>query len=204
MEKRQNAHRNISTIILSAGLSTRMKQPKLVLPWGKDTILGTVISAFKDAEVGDIVVVTGGSRELVEQEATKHNAKTVFNPKYENGEMVDSLKAGLAKIMDGNSTATFVALADHPFISSHDIRGMIDLYNKGKAKLIVPSYSMRRAHPWLIDRELWPDVMKIEPPDTMREFVNAHSNLIAYYIVEMSKILEDLDTPEDYERLRPQ
>jgi len=74
----RNAYRHLSTIILSAGLSKRMKKSKLTLPWGKSTVLGTVISAYQEAGINHVIVVTGGHRESVEREALQHNAIPVF------------------------------------------------------------------------------------------------------------------------------
>ncbi len=197
------AHSQLSTIILAAGLSTRMNQPKLVLPWGDHTILGTVITSFQKAEMGEIVVVTGGYREVVEKEAAKYHVETVFNKDFENGEMADSLKTGLSFLMTKDTQAVFVALADQPGISSYDIEQMAKLYESQKPKMIIPSYEMRRGHPWLIDRNLWESVMQLHHPLTMRDFIEANKNEIVYYLVKQSNILDDLDTPEDYERLRP-
>lgn len=203
MNKINNAHSHLSGIILAAGLSSRMKKSKLVLPWGEHTILGTVITVFQKAGMGEIVVVTGGYREVVEQEAAKYHVQSVFNQNFENGEMADSLKAGISNIMNHDTSAVFVALADQPGISSYDIEEMAKLYESEKPKMIIPSYEMRRGHPWLIDRSLWNSVLKIKPPRTMRDFIEENKAEIVYYIVKKSNILDDLDTPEDYERLRP-
>lgn len=199
----KNAHSQLSTIILAAGLSTRMNEPKLVLPWGENTILGTVITSFQKAGMGEIVVVTGGYREVVEKEAARYHVESVFNKDFENGEMADSLKTGLSFLMNKDTRAVFVALADQPGISSYDIEEMAKLYYSEKPKMIIPSYEMRRGHPWLIDRSLWESVMKLHRPLTMRDFIEENRNEIVYYLVKQSNILDDLDTPEDYKRLRP-
>ncbi len=57
---------NISAILLAAGLSSRMGQPKLLLPWGGTTVLGQVVSTFAAAGIEEIIVVTGGAREQIE------------------------------------------------------------------------------------------------------------------------------------------
>ena len=57
----------ITAIILAAGQSKRMGQPKMLLPWGETTVLGQVIETVQSAGVGNILVVTGGAREQVEE-----------------------------------------------------------------------------------------------------------------------------------------
>lgn len=58
----------IAAIILAAGLSKRMGQPKMLLPWGETTVLGQVVATIAAAGIEDILVVTGGEREGVEAE----------------------------------------------------------------------------------------------------------------------------------------
>ena len=55
----------ILAIILAAGESKRMGQPKMLLPWGKVTVLEHVISVFMRAGINDIVVVLGAEQERV-------------------------------------------------------------------------------------------------------------------------------------------
>ena len=58
---------SISAIILAAGQSKRMGQPKMLLPWENTTVLGKVIETIQHAGVEDILVVTGGARNEVEK-----------------------------------------------------------------------------------------------------------------------------------------
>jgi molybdenum cofactor cytidylyltransferase len=198
-----NARSHICTIILGAGLSSRMKQPKLLMAWGNSTVLGAVISAFNDGGVGNVFVVTGAFREQVENEAQKYNASFVFNPSFENGAMLDSIKTGIREILDTSYEAAFVALGDQPAVSSEDIQEMARIYLDTHVPLIIPSFEMRRGHPWLVSRELWQEILSLEDPKTMRDFIESNRDKITYYLVKSSRILDDLDTPEDYEKYRP-
>jgi CTP:molybdopterin cytidylyltransferase MocA len=62
---------------------------------------------------------------------------------------------------------------------------------------------MRRGHPWLLDRSLWPEVMSLQPPRTLRDVLNEHASQIEYLVVANDSILRDVDTPQDYENQRP-
>ena len=198
-----NAHSQFCTIILSAGLSTRMKQAKLLMPWGNTSVLGTVINAFRNAGVVDIRVITGGYREEVEREAGLNHATCIFNPNFANGEMLDSVRTGINSILESSYKAAFIALGDQPAVSCEDIYQMMQIFNETRAPLIIPSYEMRRGHPWLVAKKLWPSILNLKPPKTMRDFIEENKDQITYYVVKNSRILEDLDTPEDYEKYHP-
>jgi CTP:molybdopterin cytidylyltransferase MocA len=62
---------------------------------------------------------------------------------------------------------------------------------------------MRRGHPWLIARELWGEVLQMRPPESMRDFLNAHKDNIFYMEYDSPSILQDLDTPADYLKFKP-
>jgi len=69
--------------------------------------------------------------------------------------------------------------------------------------LVIPSFQMRRGHPWLIARQLWQEVLEIKPPRTLRDFLQANQEKITYVVVDTPTIFWDIDTPEDYERQKP-
>jgi molybdenum cofactor cytidylyltransferase len=197
------SNRESFAIVLAAGQSKRMQRSKIVLPWGKTTIISHIITEFKKAGIEKIVVVTGGYRELVEAEVDRSLAETVFNPDYENDEMSISLKVGLNSIDIENYDAGFIALGDQPNIYSNDIHKMIKKHNELPEKIIIPSYTMRRGHPWLIPDKYFSELIKLSPPDTMRTFINDHVPDIEYVVVEHPEILQDLDTPQDYQQYKP-
>jgi molybdenum cofactor cytidylyltransferase len=191
----------ITALILAAGQSKRMGQPKMLLPWGKTTVLGQVIDVFKAAGIEDILVVTGGAKELVEA-LVGTSARTVFNPGFAEGEMLSSIQAGLTEVKPGTE-AVLIGLGDQPQVQERSVRLVVEEYTQSKASLVVPSFQMRRGHPWLVARPYWGEILKMEPSETPRDFLNRHSADIRYVEINDPGILKDLDTPEDYLKFRP-
>lgn len=192
----------VAAVILAAGLSRRMGRPKMTLPWGDSTIIAQVAGVLQQAGLERIVAVTGGAREAVEAALAGLPVQTVFNPHYEQDQMVYSLQVGLAAL-PLDTPAALVALGDQPHIQVEVARQVLRQYEATGSLLVIPSYQMRRGHPWLIDRRLWPDVLALRPPQTLREVIQAHVDDIAYLEVDTDSILRDLDTPADYQRDRP-
>lgn len=194
----------ISAVVLAAGLSTRMGRPKQLLPWGATTVIGQVIATLVQAQVAEIVVVTGAARNEVEAavaQAGEAAARTVFNVRYAEDDMLVSLQTGLATL-SRQAEAVIVALGDQPQIDPRVVCRVVETYRKEGCALIVPSFNLRRGHPWLVGRALWPELMSAPAGSTMRDFLHAHTGLITYLPVSSPSILRDLDTPEDYERER--
>jgi molybdenum cofactor cytidylyltransferase len=197
--------KKIAAVILAAGQSKRMGQPKMLLAWGGTTVLGQVIATFAGAGVNEIVIVTGGAFTEVENEAKllekKYPLRCVYNSLFESGEMLSSLQCGLAAL-GTQIEAALLGLGDQPQLSPMAASAVISSFQTSAAQIIVPSYNMRRGHPWLVQRNLWESLLALKPPQTVRDFLNSRAGDILYIDTDQT-ILKDLDTPEEYYRDKP-
>jgi molybdenum cofactor cytidylyltransferase len=195
----------ISAIILAAGESRRMGQPKMLLPWGDVTVLGQVISTYQAAGVQDVLVVTGGAGEQVTAIARQHGARSLFNEQYGKGEMLSSLQCGLRLLSseEAGAQAVLVGLGDQPQLQAGCVKQICETFRQTSARLIVPSFQMRRGHPWLVERSFWEELLELDSPQSPRDFINQHAGEILYVQVDTPSILADLDTPQDYRNARP-
>jgi molybdenum cofactor cytidylyltransferase len=192
----------ISAIILAAGQSKRMGQPKMLLPWGNLTVIEHVVTTFLHAGVNDILVVTGGAHEQVKKAIHRYPVRHIQNRDYAAGEMLSSLQCGLRKMPD-QAQAALIGLGDQPQIQEGSIRLICEAYRESRSLLIVPSFHMKRGHPWLVACSLWKEILRLRSPETPRDFLNHYADQIQYVSVETPTIFADLDTPEDYQNSRP-
>jgi molybdenum cofactor cytidylyltransferase len=193
----------ISAIILAAGESKRMGRPKMLLPWGNGTVLTHVISVFQKARLEDILVVTGGGREQVEELLSHHNVRMVYNKEFAAAEMLASIQYGM-RALTHQTQAALIGLGDQPQVKERSVRMVCEAFVETGSSIVVPSYRMRRGHPWLVARTHWDELLKMNPPQSPRDFLNAHRAEIHYVDVDDPTILADLDTPEDYGKWRPE
>ena len=196
----------VTALILAAGRSMRMGQPKMLLPWGETTVLGQVISTVQRAGLKEIIVISGGAREDVEAIASAHGTRTVFNPEFASGEMLSSIQTGLQELapsaLNGREGALIV-LGDQPQVQERSVRAVVSRFEETGASLVVPSVQMRRGHPWLVASLLWDEILALRSNESPREFINRHAAEIEYVNMDTPSILADLDTPEDYLKSRP-
>jgi molybdenum cofactor cytidylyltransferase len=207
--------RGITAILLAAGESRRMGQPKMLLPWGETTVLGQVVRMFSaglseetDGPIHpdfEILVVIGGVRLIVEAElerlAGQYPLQIIYNSNYALGGMVSSIQAGLSAL--GPEThAALIGLGDQPQVRAETVSKICTAFTQTGSPLIIPSFQNRRGHPWLAGRNLWPEILALPPSTSSRQFLDAHAGQIEYITADES-ILQDLDTPEDYHRQKP-
>ncbi len=197
-----NRSQSIAAIVLAAGRSIRMGRPKMILPWGNTTVIGRVVWVLHNAGISRVIVVTGGARQEVEDALSGIEVQLVFNPYYAREEMLVSLQCGLG-FLEKEVEAALVVLGDQPQIELEVVQAILARYRLKRSALVVPSFRMRRGHPWLVDRRLWPAVLELDPGRTLRDLLNMHADQIEYLDVDSPCVLRDLDTPEDYQRERP-
>jgi len=171
----------------------------MVLPWGQTTVIGQVVDSLLSAGVSPIRVVTGGAREEIEQALQGRPVELLFTPDYAKGEMQVSLQLGLNSL-PREIEAALVVLGDQPRMRVDTVHQVLAAAADHPGKLVVPSYQMRRGHPWLVPARFWDEILALRLPQTLRDFMRRNAEEIAYVNVDTDSILQDLDTPEDYER----
>ncbi len=191
----------IAAVVLAAGLSSRMGQPKQIMSWGSRAMVRQVCETLIASEVNEIVVVTGYAREKVEEALIGCAARSVFNPAYEDGDMMRSLQIGLNSL--SNSEAALFVLGDQPQMQVSVVKKVIASWEKEKAKIVAPSFGRRRGHPILFAREIWSHVFRAPRGTSPRDFLRAHADWIRYVEMDTDSILRDIDTMDDYHRESP-
>lgn len=190
--------RSIGAIVLAAGLSSRMGEPKVLLPWTeKKSIIEHIIEQLYNARVDHITVVTGHAAKEVKERVSPLGVKVAFNRSYKTGEMLSSVKAGL-RAMPDNVAAALIVLGDQPRIQPKVVYHILTAFAEGAGDIIAPSYKMRRGHPILIGRRYWNELLSLPRNAAPRDVINAHADQVHYVNVDSDSILRDVDTPEDY------
>ena len=115
--------------------------------------------------------------------------------------MLSSLQCGLREL---KAEVTLVGLGDQPQVQKRSVQMVCEAFHETKSNIIVPSYQMRRGHPWLVTRPLWKELLEMKSPQSPRDFLNAHKNEIHYVNMDDPNILADLDTPGDYQKWQSQ
>jgi molybdenum cofactor cytidylyltransferase len=193
----------VAAVILAAGKSTRMGEAKQLLPLGESTVLGQTIENVRRSRVDEIVLVLGSSAEAIRRRlpaSLLQDLKIVVNPAYEQG-MASSLRAGLSAL-DPESAAALIILADQPFVHPETLNQLGSEHRRTRARILIPSYKGVRGNPVLLDRSVFAQVMALEGDVGCRAIFSSHTEHTVKLEVEDEGILLDIDSQEDYQRLR--
>lgn len=192
-------------VILAAGSSTRLGRPKQLLPLGpgdRPLLAHTLDNAARSALDG-IVVVLGHAAAAIRERidfAAFPGTRVVVNERYHEGQST-SLHAGLAALPPDTAAALFL-LADQPLVTPAVIDALIAAYRAQRAPIVMPAYDGRRGNPVLFDRALFPELLAITGDQGARGVLRAHQDAALEVPVSGTHYTDDIDTEEDYARLR--
>jgi molybdenum cofactor cytidylyltransferase len=96
---------------------------------------------------------------------------------------------------------TLLALGDQPHIPVSVIQCVIEQSLRTPESIVIPSYEMRRGHPFYLPARLWADLLALSHNETLRTLLQRNQESITYVNVETDAILTDIDTPADYQAL---
>ncbi len=186
----------ITAVVLAAGRSERMGRPKMLLPFGRRTLIETVLAGVRRSRVDDVVVVLGAHRESIEPVVSRFALRAVFNEDLEGG-MLSSVLRGLREV-PAAARAFLVVLGDQPFPPATVIDRLIAAHEGTGKGLILPVHGGRRGHPLLIDIRYRDEVMALDPSVGLRQLLRDHPDDILEVPVRTPAVLADIDRPEDY------
>lgn len=192
----------ISGILLAAGESRRMQGAfKPLLKWGKRTVIGECVHQMRNSQLADIFVVLGHREADIRARLVGSGVQYVINDAYQQG-MLSSIKAGLA-MLGPNSDAFLLALVDQPMIQTELINRLLAAFEEGEKGIVIPTYQGKHGHPVVISTKYTDDILQLpdDSEDGLRSFINEHKSDWLEVPVETEAVLEDIDLPEDYERL---
>jgi molybdenum cofactor cytidylyltransferase len=185
--------RKVGALILAAGGSTRLGEPKQFLRFEGETLLRRVVKAAHEAGCELIVVVAGDSADRVSEELHDLSVHVVQNAAWRCG-IGASIKAGLAHLRYAVSGIVILA-CDQPFVSGEIIRSLC-----GQDHPIVASgYAETVGIPALFDSRYFDGLASLPDDAGAKSLIETHAADVA--VVPFPEGAIDIDTRADYEAL---
>jgi len=187
----------ISAILLAAGGSKRMGEPKLLLKWGHSSIIEKSVDTLLASKIDELIVVIGYQSRAILRRLGSRRLKTVINRQYRMG-MSTSIRRGLGQV-SSKSEAILIALADQPSIETDLIDHLIDVYRQNPHGIVLPSYKGKRGHPVILNRFRYEEEMGNLTGDVgCRPILNRHPEDILEVEVKSEGVVADIDSWEEY------
>lgn len=192
-----------TAIILAAGLSRRMGDiNKLLIPIEGVPMIRRSVEAYLHVCDGEVSVVTGYQRELVEDALLGLDIQFVFNPDFEQGQKT-SVAIGLAASEPAQNT--LIGLGDQPFLTASHLVWLLEQHLSNKPqKITVPVQGDKRGNPLIIPFDLRTRLLADRDNPGCHKFTRENPDLVHMVMTQTTAFFRDFDTPEDIDALQAQ
>ena len=189
-----SAERFVTGLVLAAGGSRRLGEPKQLLPYGSGTLLDHTLETARASGFDQLIVALGGGSEEIRRQVDLSGAEVVENPDYGEG-CSSSIAAGLSAV-DARSEVLVLMLGDQPGVTAATVRALIA--GRGEATLAVCRYDDGRGHPLAFSRALFGELRELHGDKAVWKLMDRRAGEVVEVRVPGS-IPPDVDTREDYE-----
>ncbi len=187
-------------VILAAGRSIRMGQPKLLLPWGGTTVLGHLLARWRQLGAGQIGVVVGADDRVVGSELDRlgfPGQNRIINAAPERGMFSSIQCAGLWPGWSPHLTHWAIVLGDQPHLRPTTLRRLLAFAAGRLGQVCQPARDGRPRHPVLMPRRLFAELPGSKAAN-LKEFLAGRET--AVFESDDPGLDLDIDRPEDYRK----
>lgn len=186
-------------VILAAGASTRLGQPKQLLPWQGTTLLQHAVKTAL-AVATNPVVVTGANAEHLATAVDAGKVKMVFNPNWQEG-IAASIRCGLQTLLNRTPEPDQVIfmVCDQPFVDAALLLELInERQNTGKP-IVASAYNNTLGIPALFDKTMFAQLLDLQGDSGAKKLIMQNAAEVAAVNFPQGDI--DIDTVGEYEQL---
>lgn len=188
-------------LLLAAGQSTRMGQPKQLLVWKGRPLVAHIATEALASQLAGLTVVVGAAEAQVRVALRDLSVQIVTNSAYAEG-LGTSLAVGL-RALPADTTAAMVLLVDQPLVTVRLINELINAYRAVPAALaLVPVYRSQRGNPVIIAADLFAELTTLRGDAGARAVFNRYTDQIVWHETNDPAVITDADTPEAWRALQ--
>ncbi|MDQ2786095.1 MAG: nucleotidyltransferase family protein [Chloroflexota bacterium] len=189
----------VAAVVLAAGASTRLGQSKQLAPIGGRPALAYTLDALRASRVDRIVLVLGHDADTIAAALDLTDITIVRNDAYAEGQST-SVRTGVKSLGDDVAAALMV-VGDQPLLAPTVVDAIVRAYEQTGGPFIVPVYAGEWGNPVLLARATWPLLDTLKGDTGARPILRKHIDMVLEVPVPGS-LPDDIDTPEDYVRVR--
>jgi molybdenum cofactor cytidylyltransferase len=187
-------------VVLAAGTSKRLGQPKQLLEYKGRSLLQHSVEAAEKTGIKHILVVVGANNLLMENEMKGYNVQIIFNEHWPEG-MASSIRCGLTEMKKRypDTDGVLFLVCDQPFVTGRLLNELMEKQKEKDSPLAACVYAGIAGTPALFHKEIFPDLMELNGDTGARKIIQQYRENIAELSFDSG--LTDIDTMSDYENL---
>ena len=193
---------SLAGVVLAGGRSARMGSPKALLDFRGQPFAVRILEALEALEVKTRAVVVGPDATRIQPALAGHDCLIVDNPDIDGGPIA-SLRVALRALQPLQPSGLLAWPVDLPHVRVTTVERLIEAFRRDPAPAVVPTFAERRGHPVLWGAAVFEELLTSDAATRYgaRAVLHAHAAEIVPVAVDDPAVIDDLNTPEDYERL---
>lgn len=191
---------SVGVVLLAAGASSRMGQPKQLLLYQGRTLLRRAAETALATGCQPIVLVTGAVHEPLTQEVQDLPVTTVHNPDWATG-MGSSIRTGLTALEKAPQSlvAVLIMLCDQPLVTPALLRQLLEQQHRTQAPVVAAAYGDTLGVPAVFGLAALPALRQLRGAEGARKLIARYGEAVAQ--VSFPEGIFDVDTPAQYAAL---
>jgi molybdenum cofactor cytidylyltransferase len=192
--------KSIGVILLAAGSSSRLGQPKQLLLYDDQSLLQHSIQAASASHAQPIIVVLGAEADRIKKEIQDFTVHVVVNADWEEG-MASSIRHGIKELDKIHPLAEGVILmvCDQPFVTTSLLNDLMTAHQNTGKPIVTCSYADTYGPPALFHKSLFPELLGLKGDVGARSIVREHADEVEVVLFPEGNV--DVDTEADYQKL---
>jgi CTP:molybdopterin cytidylyltransferase MocA len=186
--------RRTAIVILAAGGSRRLGQPKQLLSVLGEPLLRRVVRMAGEVSPDHLIVVLGSSAYDCVPVIKDYGVDIVVNPFWESG-LAGSIRIGVERAEEQGADSILLLLSDQPWLNSEVIRRFLDRMNGNTDVIISARYDGILGAPMMFGSDWFPQLKNLEGDQGARNLVSKETDRVE--VIDWSDGALDVDTPDD-------
>jgi molybdenum cofactor cytidylyltransferase len=188
-------------VILAAGASSRLGQPKQLLQYQGRSLIQRIAQIAVQVVEERVVVVLGAYAGLIYPQIDPLPVIIRYNSNWEEG-IASSIRKGLLAALEFSPQpeAVLFAVCDQPHISQALIQNMITSWERSGKSIIACAYGGTLGSPVLFSKLHYDELLQLKYDEGAKKLIQLHPEAVEPIFFPMGNV--DIDTIRDYTSLQ--
>lgn len=162
----------VTAVVIAADRGHGFDQPKQLAPYGKSTVLGTVVTEVATWPIDDALLVLGSDAEAILEAIELPDWTIIIDPEWEEG-VGASIRVALDVVSRARTSDTVVlARGDQPGVSAAIVEALVEERRSSGASIVLPKYRYAFSWPILVHEDTWQWLMGLEGDVDLAELLH--------------------------------
>ena len=184
-------------VILAAGASSRLGQPKQLLDWHGQPLIRHLAGVALNADLGPVTVVLGAVDQLCREALSGLDITVIHHADWASG-MGGSIAAGVTTMMDRELDGVIVMLCDQPFVDAALLQNLKMKCESSGAEIVASRYQNQLGPPAIFSAKRFDQLLSLQGKGGAKSIINSESSATW---IDAPQAATDIDTPDEWSRI---